>query len=169
MQTVLILTTGGTIDKTYNEFDGSIKNRESIIKQLLLPKLRLRHLALEFHQIMSKDSSEMNESDRQKIVDFLKNIFTEKFPIIILHGTDTMELSLRHCFEHIKDPPVPVIFTGAMQPAVLETSDALQNFTEALYAAQLAEPGFYISFHGQLFPAPHVRKNFEKGIFEKTT
>ena len=44
--------------------------------------------------------------------------------------------------------------------------DALQNITEALFAAKVSPPGFYISFHNQLFTVPNVRKNKQLGTFE---
>jgi L-asparaginase len=49
-----------------------------------------------------------------------------------------------------------------------DDSDALQNVVEALYAAKIVAPGFYISFHNQLFVVPHVTKNRDKRTFEST-
>jgi L-asparaginase len=53
-----------------------------------------------------------------------------------------------------------------MIPMGFDDSDAAQTVTEALLAAKLLKPGFYISFHNQIFEVPHVRKNKEKGTFE---
>jgi L-asparaginase len=33
VQKIIVLTTGGTIEKTYDEFDGSLSNRETLIKK----------------------------------------------------------------------------------------------------------------------------------------
>ena len=53
-----------------------------------------------------------------------------------------------------------------MKPLGFEDSDALQNVTEALFAARLVKPGVYISFHNRLFTVPGVRKNKELGTFQ---
>ena len=57
-----ILTTGGTIDKTYNEFDGSLANSRSVLDMILgslrLPDVFIRHVV-----VMHKDSLDMTEDD----------------------------------------------------------------------------------------------------------
>lgn len=167
-QKVHILTTGGTIEKSYCEADGSVKNMESQLKARLLSRLRLPHTDFWVEEVMAKDSLDMTDSDREEIFQRIQAKFTDGNPIVILHGTDTMEKTLRHCYQQMNRPPVAVIFTGAMTPAGFIDSDAQQNFTEALFASQIVAPGFYISFHGALFEAPDVRKNHEHGTFEET-
>ncbi len=168
-QQVCIFTTGGTIEKSYCENDGSIKNHESLLKEKLIKKLRLPHTEITVKEIMAKDSLDMTDEDRLSIFKFLKTHFnSHNEPVVILHGTDTMENTLKFCHKHMPRPPVAVIFTGAMRPAGLDDTDATQNFTEALFAAQIVPPGFYISFHGQLFNAPNVTKNRDLNTFEET-
>ncbi len=41
-------------------------------------------------------------------------------------------------------PAAPIVFTGAMRPYELRSTDALQNLTEALLAVQLVAPGVYV-------------------------
>lgn len=156
---ILVLTTGGTIEKSYSEEDGSIKNNESIFKEKLLRRLRLPHTSVEVIQIMAKDSLDMTDQDRELIVESIKSHSSNFDGIVVLHGTDTLTRSLTACYESINNPRIAVVFTGAMRPAGFEDSDAQQNFTEALYAAQMARPGFYVSFHGKLFVAPKVAKD----------
>ena len=48
-----------------------------------------------------------------------------------------------------------------------EDSDATQNVTEAILATKFCLPGVYISFHGELFDLPKVRKNKDKLTFER--
>lgn len=166
-QKVLIVSTGGTIEKTYSETEGSLLNRRTQIKERFLKKLRLPYLDIEIHEIMAKDSLYITGEDRQFIHDKIL-IFSEMgHPIVLLHGTDTLEVTARFLFEKILNPKVAVVFTGAMKPAGFEDSDALQNFTEALCLAQVMEPGFYVAFHGHLFKVPNVRKNPAKGTFEE--
>jgi L-asparaginase len=165
---VNILTTGGTIEKSYCESDGSIKNQESQLKARLLSRLRLPYTDIWVEEVMAKDSLDMTTADRDLIFQRIATTLKDGSPIVVLHGTDTMAKTLDHCFQKMPNPPVAVVFTGAMTPAGFIESDAQQNFTEALYACQIIPPGFYISFHGALFKAPHVQKNHERLTFEST-
>lgn len=163
---VIIVTTGGTIEKTYDEFDGSLENRGTSIKNRILSKLRLPYTNIQVHPLLSKDSLFMDDTDRELICQTLALETKKNAPIVVLHGTDTMAQSAQYCFDRIKNLAVPVVFTGAMIPMGFEDTDATQNVTEALLSAKLLKPGFYISFHNQIFEVPHVQKNKEKRTFE---
>jgi L-asparaginase len=163
---VIIITTGGTIEKTYDEFDGSLENRGTSIKNRILSKLRLPYTNIVVHPLMSKDSLYMDDSDRELISNTISEQLQKNCPIVILHGTDTMALTAKYCFLKITNVTVPVVFTGAMIPMGFEDSDAAQNVTEALLAVKILSPGFYISFHNQIFEVPNVQKNKLKGTFE---
>lgn len=165
-QDVIIITTGGTIEKTYDEFDGSLENRGTSIKNRILSKLRLPYTNILVHPLLSKDSLYMDDTDRELICQTVKDELKKNAPIVILHGTDTMALSAKYCFDRIASINVPVVFTGAMIPMGFDDTDATQNVTEALLAAKLLSPGFYISFHNQIFKVPHVQKNKAKRTFE---
>ncbi len=166
---LFILATGGTIEKIYDEFEGSLQNRDTIVKNKIVEKLRLPWTEITVKQIMSKDSLVMDDNDR----DFIANsiIAHEKgnHPIVVLHGTDTMDLSSKHCFEKHPNVTVPVVFTGAMKPLGFDDSDAAQNVIEAIFAARILKPGYYVTFHGKLFTVPNFRKNKTKGTFEEIT
>ena len=164
---ILIITTGGTIEKTYDEFDGSLENRGTSIKNRILSKLRLPYTNIVVHPVLSKDSLYMDDADRKLIADTISADLQKNAPIVILHGPDTMALTAKYCFDRIKNLNVPVVFTGAMIPMGFEDTDATQNVTEAMLAAKLLAPGFYISFHNQIFQVPHVQKNKEKRTFEE--
>lgn len=167
---IIVLTTGGTIEKIYQEDEGKLENLENkgeFIRQKILAKLRLPYTALEVHALMSKDSLQMIDSDREFIYQTVLNFLKEKAPIVVLHGTDTMEITAQYCFSKKMSLNSPLLFTGAMSPLGFEGSDALQNVTEALLASKLLPAGIYISFHNQIFEVPHVKKNREKGTFQK--
>lgn len=166
VQDVILITTGGTIEKTYNEFDGSLANRGTSIKNRILTKMRLPYTNIVVHPVMSKDSLYMTDEDRQVIAATVKEEMVKGSPIVILHGTDTMHVTAEYCYNNLPQPTVPVVLTGAMIPMGFDDSDAAQNVTEALLAAKLLSPGFYISFHNQVFKVPQVRKNKDKGTFE---
>lgn len=162
-----IISTGGTIEKTYDEYDGSLSNRETVINTRILPKLRLPHTEINVKSIMAKDSLNLDDQDRKIIFDALKRFASYGDPIVVLHGTDTMELTAKYCFEQDYEFDVPVVFTGAMKPLGFEDSDAMQNIIESLLAAKVLKAGLYVSFHNQIFVVPNVTKNRETRTFEK--
>jgi L-asparaginase len=164
---LFILTTGGTIEKIYDEFEGSLQNKDTIVKNKILQKLRLPYTEIQVEQIMSKDSLVMDDKDRASILESIKSYARFGNPIVVLHGTDTMDLTSKFCFENFKDISVPVVFTGAMKPLGFDDSDAAQNVIEAIFAARILKPGFYVTFHGKLFTVPNVKKNKLRGTFEE--
>lgn len=163
---VHIITTGGTIEKTYDEYEGTLFNRETVIHKRLNNKIRLPYTEILITALMAKDSLEMNLRDREIIRDKIQELMADEYPIVVLHGTDTMQQTAELVEAQEQPATVPVIFTGAMRPLGFEDSDALQNVTEALLASQIASPGVYISFHNRLYPVPGARKNKEMGTFE---
>ena len=162
-----LITTGGTIEKTYEEFDGTLYNRETVIKRRINDRLRLPYTEIVVHSLMTIDSLDMTNEQRDDISKKVGELAKEGHSIVVLHGTDTMQETAELVAKSNHKIEVPVIFTGAMKPLGFEDSDALQNVTEALIAAQLIKPGFYISFHNKLFNVPGVRKNKELRTFEK--
>lgn len=163
---VIIVSTGGTIEKSYDEEEGTLKNRSSFLKEKILSKLRLPYTYLHVFSIINKDSLHLTDYDRAILVKTLEAQMSKEKPIVVLHGTDTMSKSAEYCLENLKSVNVPVVFTGAMKPMGFEDSDAKQNVTEALLAAQLLAPGIYISFHNRVFQVPGVRKNKHARTFE---
>ncbi len=164
---LFILTTGGTIEKIYDEFEGSLTNRDTIVKNKILQKLRLPYTEIQVKQIMSKDSLFMDDKDRNQILESIKTYAKFGNPIVVLHGTDTMDLTSGFCLKTFPDIAVPVVFTGAMKPLGFDDSDAAQNVIEAIFAARCMKPGYYVTFHGKLFQVPNVRKNKQLGTFEE--
>lgn len=166
VQKVTILTTGGTIEKTYDEIEGSLQNRETIIRHRIEDGLRLPYTRIEVKSLMAKDSLDMDLQDRKIISQAIQKFAEYGNPIVVLHGTDTMQHTAEVVYETWKNPTVPVIFTGAMKPLGFIDSDAVQNVVEAMMVAKIVEPGVYISFHNRLFTVPGVQKNKLKRTFE---
>ena len=116
---------------------------------------------------MAKDSLDMTSKDRELILNKIKELSKQMCPIVVIHGTDTMQESAEYVEANFENSQEVVIFTGAMKPLGFDDSDALQNVTEALYAAQIVSSGVYISFHNRLFDVPGARKNKSLGTFEQ--
>ncbi|MBL8764571.1 MAG: asparaginase [Phycisphaerae bacterium] len=172
MRHITLITTGGTIEKTYNERTGSLENQRSIVRRMLL-RLRLEDTTVSIIELMSKDSLVMNDDDRRRVVEAARAcggslaLPTEATGLVILHGTDTLHLTGRALHEAFSPsgPRVPVVLTGAMRPFEMKRSDALQNLTEAVYAAGVLQPGVYCSFHGRSLRFPDVSKDHARGTF----
>ncbi len=165
---IVLITTGGTIEKTYDESSGSLSNRESVINKYIFDSLRLPYTDVHIFNIINKDSLHFTDYDRTLLAKTISLQMEKGNPIVILHGTDTMARSAEFCLKNIKDIKVPVVFTGAMKPMEMNGSDAPQNVTEALIVSKIIAPGVYISFHGRVFNVPGVRKNPERRTFEET-
>ncbi len=166
-QKIVIITTGGTIEKSYDEKTGTLTNRGSHLKKML-QRLRLPFARIQHYNLLCKDSLEMSRDDRMEIFRAVEaSLKKDKCPIVILHGTDTMQETAKLIFEKCPAPAFPVIMTGAMLPFGFENSDALQNFTEALLAAQIVNSGVYISMHGKIHAMPGIVKDHKRGTFIK--
>lgn len=164
MKKVYLLSTGGTIEKVYLERSGSVQNIHGKIDRYL-QRLRLPDLKVQTLRLMNKDSLEMTDADRRRILRVVRRKLKKPAPIIITHGTDTVVetgLLLKKRLPRLK---VPIILTGAMSPLGFEQSDGLQNLTESLLAARILRPGVYLVIHSQVFPIDRVRKDRERARF----
>lgn len=161
---ISILTTGGTIEKQYDERTGAFRNVGSVLEDILgrlrLPNCEWRHIP-----VMSKDSLEMTDDDRRSILAAVRFALRDTDAVLVIHGTDTMAVTgeMLHC--ELTDLKQPVVLTGAMRPFEFRDTDAFQNITEALLACRLAAPGVYIAIHNQLLAFPGVVKDRARSTF----
>jgi L-asparaginase len=155
---VAILTTGGTIDKTFNESDGTLANVGSVLHGILgslrHPDLDIRHIP-----VMSKDSRDIDDKDRETILFATKAALTQNDALVIIHGTDTLTVTGEYLHDHLFDVDKPVVLTGAMRPFEFRDTDALQNITEALLACRLLSPGVWVVMHSRALRFPGVVKD----------
>lgn len=156
---IALLSTGGTIEKTYNESDGTITNQRSVL-EIMLASLVLRGVVIERVPVMNMDSLDMSAHDHDRIAT-VAGVYTESHQgLVITHGTDRLAHTGERLVEKLgRSPRVPIVLTGAMRPYELRTTDALQNLTEALLAVQLLEPGVYVALHNQVLRFPGVVKD----------
>lgn len=158
MRKITILTTGGTIDKTYNEYKGSLLNDKTMIEEIL-SLLRLPDLNIRYVQVLNKDSLDMTKKDRKKILDAVNTSRQLSDAILIIHGTDTLSVTGEYLNKNITNLDIPIILTGAMRPYEFRDSDATQNVTEALLASKLTTPGIWVAMHNRLLRFPGVIKD----------
>lgn len=166
MRQITLISTGGTIEKTYDEQAGTLSNRASIVQEMLR-LLRLEDTNINTLQLMHKDSTEMTETDRQRILGAVELLDdpSDCAGIIILHGTDTLCDTGEFLQEHLDAPTIPIILTGAMRPFEMKRSDALQNLNEAIFATDTLAPGVYVVAHGRALKFPGPVKDRQRGTF----
>lgn len=158
---IALLSTGGTIEKTYNESDGTITNQRSVL-EIMLAGLVLHGVQIERVPVMNKDSILMDDDDHERIATVARLYSDSHDGIVITHGTDRLQHTGEHLCQRLQPPRVPIVLTGAMRPYELRTTDALQNLTEALLAVQLVEPGVYVAMHNQVLRFPGVVKDRDR-------
>jgi L-asparaginase len=164
MQTVYLITTGGTIEKVYLERTGSVANLDTKIDRYLR-LLRLPDLKIKTTHIMNKDSLEMTDADRERVLQVVQRKLKRPAPVVITHGTDTLVETGLLLQQRLRCLEFPVVLTGAMAPLGFEKSDGLQNLTESLLAARVLPPGVYLAIHNQVFPIDRVRKDRKRARF----
>jgi len=169
MRKIMLMTTGGTIEKTYDERTGELSNRQSIVRRMLR-RLRLEDTEVTILELMSKDSLDLTPGDRHRIAGAVEehaapDSRSDVSAVVILHGTDTLQQTGELLLERIPRPRVPIVLTGALRPFEMKRSDALQNLNEALFATGLLEPGVYCVAHGRALRFPGVYKDRERGTF----
>lgn len=164
MRNVELITTGGTIEKTYDEALGRLTNAGSIVRRMLR-RLRLEGSRVHVRELMSKDSLDLTDDDRGLIIRAVRSAAGLSDAVVILHGTDTLTVTGEAILRDIQDLRVPVVLTGAMRPFEMKRSDALQNLTEALLASSSLEPGVYVAGHGRVLRFPGVVKDRNRQTF----
>lgn len=157
---ISIIAVGGTIDKVYfdakSEYEVGPPNIERVLGEL--------NLAIDYSvtSLMRKDSLDMTDEDRRLIAEAVE--MDPSARILITHGTDTM-VQTAAALRHIAGKTV--VLTGALEPALFKTSDAVFNIGCALGAVQVLPPGIFIAMNGRIFLADHVRKNLQENRFEE--
>ena len=161
---IAILTTGGTIEKTYNESDGTLANVGSVL-HCILGSLRHHELDIRHIPVMSKDSLDVDDTDRQTILYAIKAAMPQNDAVIVIHGTDTLAATGEYLQANLPDIEKPIILTDAMRPYEFRDTDAVQNVTEALFACGLLGPGVWVVMHSRALRFPGVGKDRERMTF----
>ena len=144
---ILVLVTGGSFDKEYNELDGALPFRTTHVPDLL--RLARSTVKLRLHTLFLMDSSCMREEHRRKIYQYCSEAAETR--IVITHGTSTMAETASYLMK--RRMPKTLVLTGAQIPYSFGSSDGLFNLGSALAYVQLLEQGVYMGMNGNYFPA----------------
>ena len=163
MKKLLVLTTGGTLDKIYfdalSEFQVGAPVAGDILQRMNVA------LDVELIEVCRKDSLELTDDDREKLKSLIES--TDADRILITHGTDTMVNSANTIGPQAGKV---IVFTGAMQPAAFTNTDAVFSIGTAVGAlmSPATPEGCYLAMSGQVYRADEVKKNYDSKRFEST-
>lgn len=159
MNHLLIVTTGGTIDKVYFDDKSDYQVGEPQIGRIL------QELGVAFRftvlPILRKDSLHINDADRELL---RATIAAQPMQhVLVTHGTDTMVATAKVL---TSIPDKTIVLTGALNPARFRGSDAEFNIGTAVGAVQSLPAGVYIAMNGRIWNPAQVRKNVTENRFE---
>ena len=158
---ITVLNTGGTFNKRYNPIKGLL---EVPTDNIALDKIVKSCFNVEFDikNIVSKDSLDFTDIDRETILENILNSTSDK--IIIIHGTDTVDLTAK--FIDGKVEGKNILFTGAMVPMSIDEVEATMNFSQAIgFLNAPIENGIYLSMHGSVIEYSKLKKDRSEGQF----
>ena len=159
MDNLLIVTTGGTIDKVYFDDKSDYQVGEPQIGRIL------EELGVAFRfrviPLIRKDSLHIGAADRELLRATIAAQDEDK--VLVTHGTDTM-VDTAKVLATI--PGKTIVLTGAPSPARFRGSDAEFNIGTAVGAVQSLPEGVYIAMNGRIWDPAKVRKNVEANRFE---
>jgi L-asparaginase len=155
---ILVLTTGGTIDKQYFDALSQYQITDTTVTKLL-DVAQVTH-SYEVKEVLRKDSIELTDDDRARVLEHVRLAAHSR--IIITHGTDTMTRTARAV---CAIPDKTIVLTGALAPSRFSESDAAFNLGMAFAIVQTHSAGVYITMNGSVFRGDEVVKDRERGSF----
>lgn len=161
MDRLLIVATGGTIDKIYfddkSEFQVGAPQIGGILEAL--------GVAFPFDVIalMRKDSLHLGDEDRALIRATIAAHSHRH--VLVTHGTDTM-VETAQALAGLGGKVI--VLTGSLNPARFQGSDAVFNIGCAVGAVQSLPDGVWIAMNGRIWRPDAVRKNVSANRFEAT-
>ncbi len=159
MDDLLVVTTGGTIDKVYFDDKSDYQVGEPQIGHIL------QELGVAFRfrviPLLRKDSLHIDAGDRELLRTTIAS--QDARHVLVTHGTDTM-VETAHVLASIPDKVI--VLTGALNPARFRGSDAEFNIGTAVGAVQSMPAGVYIAMNGRVWDPAKVRKNVAANRFE---
>lgn len=156
---IIIFACGGTIDKIYFDAKSEYEVGEPQIEKLL----EKGNVSFEYviESVVQKDSLEMTDTDRAQLRHRISTSKGTKF--LVTHGTDTMIETAKYMSDIAGKT---IVFTGSMEPARFQETDAVFNVGCAVIAVQTLPPGVYIVINGRVFDPHRAKKNIAASVFE---
>ncbi len=159
MDELLIITTGGTIDKVYFDAKSDYEVGAPEIGKILAAFAAA--FSYQVIPLLRKDSLELTSADRQLIRSTISQHAHRH--VLITHGTDSM---IETAMQLGGMGDRRIVLTGALNPARFQGSDAVFNIGCAVGAVQSVQAGVYVVMNGRVWEPHKVRKNRAQNCFE---
>lgn len=160
-----IVRMGGTIefkDPGYESMNQQMMKLDTSIENYLKNMVK-PHFTYSTETVCEKDSREITDDDREKLVKTIENSPHEN--ILVTHGTFTMKDTAQYIDKKVLNKKI--ILTGSMIPLVgFTVSDAAFNLGYSIASFKYLNDGVYICMNGGIFLSDEVEKNIELLRFE---
>lgn len=162
MNTVFLLSTGGTIASTANKHGlgiaGSLPGEE-LMSNVSLPK----NISLKVISMFQKPSNALTINDLWTLKNKCQELIdsNEVSGIVITHGTDTLEDTAYFLESTLELKSTSVIVTGSQRVPYANGTDAYSNLEDAIVAAASDKTkglGVLVSFNQTIFSAAFASK-----------
>ncbi len=168
---IIVITTGGTIVQKFDKDLGGYVPKtsgkeliESIGSEINLEKIDL----IEFSMI---DSRAVDLNFLQNLAHLVQEKINDEYVdgVVIIHGTDTMEITAYFLHRSVSSPVKPIVITGAMRVVTNSDYDGKANITNAIKQVSNAESfmfgyGVSINFAGKIHSPVYVHKEHSFAI-----
>lgn len=162
MNTVFLLSTGGTIASTANNqglgIAGALPGKDLITNISLNPDINLR-----VQSVFQKPSNALTMDDLWVLKNKCQELInSEKVSgIVITHGTDMLEDTAYFLESTLDTKNTSVVVTGSQRVPFVTGTDAYSNLENAIAAAAsnaTKSMGVLVAFNQSIFSAAHVTK-----------
>jgi L-asparaginase len=157
---ITLITTGGTLDGTCHDI--GVTGGPSLLRSTLESD---PSLSLGVHTLFNKDSRDIDEEDRKRILDTILNESSDR--ILIGHGTYTICETGRFLKNYLNSSSKRVLLLGAWIPLEYPNSDAPAQIKYAIEAIRSCPAGVFIAMDGRLWdPLRTQKQKNESGEWE---
>lgn len=157
MKNILLVHTGGTLGMSGRRPDALKPGSFFRTVRSRVPELTtLAHI--EFELFSNVDSCEMQPEAWSALARKLHDRLPRFDGCVITHGTDTLAETASALSFMLRNPPCPVVLTGAQRPLGEVRSDARLNLIDAVTSALYGPREVTVCFDSHLFRGNRVRK-----------
>jgi len=162
-----LMETGGTINGILSPQDPPPE--QSRVAKWLQAQHAARHLHYSTRYICMKDSRALNDDDRARLAEAIREEPAER--VLIPHGTYTMPKTGVFLRNHLDTLTLSksIVLVGALLPLYAPESDAEAELNFALDALRDRPEGVWIAMQGQLWDPARVTKDVTTGRYVPTT
>ena len=160
---IVVVTTGGTISMRPDLATGKLvpaASGEELVQMLRWPEAP----PLELDDFARVPSFDMHGA---LALSLARRVLDHRAPVVVTHGTDTMEETVYLIDRLLPEDAAPVILTGAQRGADEADTDGPRNLRDAILVAgseQGRGRGALIVFGGEIHSAREVRKTHTSAV-----